>query len=465
MNTIAERQPELIRFLKNYSIFQVLDEQTLQELGPLFTEMECGPGQIVFHEGDQADSMYVIKKGCVEVLQTKSGNRVVAYLTSGECFGEMAIIHDTTRNATIRVPEEASLLCLPKHSVKELTKRFPAVTTELAELINRRTTGDIPFKPPGLQGNLAFFDLPTVIQTVLNSRRTGILKLYGRSGKVTGQLIIRENVILQALFGELNGVSAFYELLNIAEPLDFTFEHKENSTNIPDPDLANRSPQMLLMEGARRADELPELVRTIGWPQAVCVPLLSVPNLDALGADRRQLCGQIWSLIEVGENVGQICHQLPCDRYSILSTVYDMLRLNLIRLDQQASERGKAETSSDLTNSRKHNKEDQRQTMISKTPDAPFELVKIINALNGVSTNLGLIYGKEEIRQLVQEALSKACKLYPNLSSIKIQANSPALDLRNATDDFSDSKATIPALLYLNNLLLELTIEMQKQEN
>lgn len=237
MNALSgDRKLEIIDFLKNHSIFQLLDREIIEGLSQQIIELECGPGHIVFQEGDPADAIFIIRRGAVAVLQSKPQAKVLAYLTAGECFGEMAIVHDAPRNATIRVPEEASILRLPSAALRDLTKKFPAITNELADIINRRTTGDSPFKPPGLQGNLAFFDLPTVIQAVLGGRRSGVLVLYGRSGKAVGQLVMKDAMIAQAIFDQLKGEHALYELMNSDEPLDFTFDQKDISAVQLDPD-------------------------------------------------------------------------------------------------------------------------------------------------------------------------------------------------------------------------------------
>lgn len=456
MSIKSDKTLEIIEFLKEHSIFKFVDAKILSELCPLLSETEYGPGQIVFHEGDEADALYVIKSGAVAVMQNKDRGKATAYLASGECFGEMAIIQETTRNATIRVPEEAVLLRLPKQSLNDLTKRSPGITVAIADLINKRSAGNISFVAPGLQGNLAFFDLPTVVQTLLNSRNQGVLSLYGHPGKLAGQITVNANMIVQAYYGELTGSAAIFELLCLTEPLDFIFEHKEYTDTTPATELSRRSPQMLLMEGARRSDELSKLIRITSYPQAVYKQLNAIPPLDILASNHPEIGRQIWSLVEVGENIGEICRQLPYDRYSILTVVEAMLKQSMIGLCQN-------EVNSRIVKS--NIQPPFGKTISAEMPENPFELVKIVNAVNGVCINLGLIYGKEKIRTLVQTCLIEACRTYPSLASAKIQTDSPALDLRHASDDFSNSKSSIQALLHLSNLILAETSSMQKQEN
>src|SRR5262249_32169057 len=60
------------------------------------------PGDIIFHEGDLGDSVYVIEEGECEALRVQNGQpQLLATLGRGEYFGEMALLSNRTRNATI----------------------------------------------------------------------------------------------------------------------------------------------------------------------------------------------------------------------------------------------------------------------------------------------------------------------------------------------------------------------------
>jgi len=61
------------------------------------------PGEVVFNQGDFGDSVYVIEKGACEVIREQDGQRRhLADLGGGDYFGEMAVLADVSRNATIR---------------------------------------------------------------------------------------------------------------------------------------------------------------------------------------------------------------------------------------------------------------------------------------------------------------------------------------------------------------------------
>ncbi|MBI4533935.1 MAG: cyclic nucleotide-binding domain-containing protein [Candidatus Melainabacteria bacterium] len=425
---------ELAAFLKERSLLKVLDEKVLQGICQLFQEIHCGPGHIVFTEGDEADSIYIIAEGSVEVIQGNCPPKVIAYLTTGDCFGEMALMHDTTRNATIRVPEEAIVLKLSRRAFNELKSHFPELAKEVTKIINRRLSGKLSFTSPGLAGNLAFFDLPTIVQTVTGSGQIGLINLRGHSGKLIAQLYVRQGKLAHASFLHLTGEHALYELLTRNEPVDFMFERQgELDAGLPiDKSLAQAQPYKLLMEGARRADELPALMEKLGWPNTVFLPATSQPAWSNLSQDLESIARKTWFLLEAGLTVQQLSHKLPYDRYSVLLALGEMLTAKLI-----CPKSGAPKTLGDHA----------RQTV---------NTAKLINAINAIVSNLGHVLGAETTHLLLTQALKEATTKYSNLASLKIHPHTGTLDLRAASPDVSQSETSAEALRCLTLTFLRL---------
>ena len=73
------------------------------------------PGDIIFQQGDLGDSVYVIEEGECEVLHEQNDEQeLLATLNRGEYFGEMALLSDRIRNATIRARNATNVLIIPK---------------------------------------------------------------------------------------------------------------------------------------------------------------------------------------------------------------------------------------------------------------------------------------------------------------------------------------------------------------
>jgi NADH:ubiquinone reductase (H+-translocating) len=101
-------------------------------------------GDVVFQQGDLGDSVYVIEEGECDVLQAQDGSeKLLATLKGGDYFGEMALLSDKSRNATIRARTSTNVLIIPKgdfdklrHSVPAFGEIFRALAKKRAEAVN-----------------------------------------------------------------------------------------------------------------------------------------------------------------------------------------------------------------------------------------------------------------------------------------------------------------------------------------
>jgi hypothetical protein len=472
MNNLESKQ-EMVDFLKEHSILKVLDQRILEGIAPIFSEVHYGPGQIVFKQGDPPDAMYIVKQGSIEVMQGDSPPKIIAYLTAGECFGEMALIHETPRTATLRVPESATLIRLPKAALKELRSRFPEVTSAIADVINHRLAGTLPFQAPGLQGNLAFFDLATVIQTVVASRQDGVLILFGRSGKAVAQIVMKEGSISHATFKHLYGDRAMLELMTRNDPLDFIFERQDVSKKPVDHQLRLRPPHMLMIEGARRADELPKLMSGLGWPIGTLKQGAEPADWRVLGEDGSVMAPKLWVLLGAGCSLDELVQKLPFDRYSIFTVLDEMVKRGFAKKVDRTQSANIERMEKTLTLPKELSKEllnEKRADVQRLKPvpeplrfmQGPAQVVSTVNAINAVTSNLASILGKNEVRFVLGQALKKAADSYPHLASLKIHPESATLDVRYANPEFSSSEKTVRSLEFLMRVFLDLSSKSQR---
>src|ERR1700740_1392623 len=103
------------------------------------------PGDTIFAQGDLGDSVYVIEEGECEVLHEQQDEQeLLATLNRGECFGEMALLSDRTRNATIRARTIMNVLIIPKADFNKLRQSVPAFGRVFTELAERRAMAELP---------------------------------------------------------------------------------------------------------------------------------------------------------------------------------------------------------------------------------------------------------------------------------------------------------------------------------
>ena len=103
------------------------------------------PGDIIFNEGDVGDYFYIIVSGQVEVLRSKEGQYIrLSVLSSGEYFGEMAILNDKKRSATIRCITACDVIALRNKdfgallsNLEDLKKSFMKKSEERSQALDR----------------------------------------------------------------------------------------------------------------------------------------------------------------------------------------------------------------------------------------------------------------------------------------------------------------------------------------
>ena len=131
-----------VQSLRQVPMFRDIDPSRLKLLAFTSERIHFGRGQRFFSQGDAADAAYVILDGCADVvLDSPSGAVKVAELGRNDLVGEMGILSDSPRSATIVATEPSSALRIDKRVFLELLSQFPqmsiAVMRELASRLER----------------------------------------------------------------------------------------------------------------------------------------------------------------------------------------------------------------------------------------------------------------------------------------------------------------------------------------
>ena len=128
-----------IRRLGKIPIFQGLEKEPLLHLATLLTSETYERGQMIVREGDQGDKFYLIARGSVEVRkQFSDGDRRVAVLQEGDHFGEIALLKNIPRTASVITTETTVLLSLRREWFLELTKDYPQVMEAVEQTLTQR---------------------------------------------------------------------------------------------------------------------------------------------------------------------------------------------------------------------------------------------------------------------------------------------------------------------------------------
>jgi NADH:ubiquinone reductase (H+-translocating) len=97
------------------------------------------PGEVIFHQGDVGDYLYIIVTGEVEVIKEEDGKETkVAELKSGEFFGEIALLSHEKRTATVRCKTPADIVAIRKSDFGLLIAHFTQLKQEILETEGQR---------------------------------------------------------------------------------------------------------------------------------------------------------------------------------------------------------------------------------------------------------------------------------------------------------------------------------------
>jgi CRP/FNR family transcriptional regulator, cyclic AMP receptor protein len=134
---------DILLFLKDVALFEALDNQQLVEVAQLAEKVDLPASHTVCEQGDAPDYLYLVRKG---KLIVKVGGVEVARLGRGECAGEMAVLADTERTATVVTAEPSQLLRFESNVFKDLLDTYPEIGRGLLKSLVRRLANAGPRK-------------------------------------------------------------------------------------------------------------------------------------------------------------------------------------------------------------------------------------------------------------------------------------------------------------------------------
>jgi CRP-like cAMP-binding protein len=95
-------------------------------------------GDVIFAEGDYSTEAYIVTRGRVEVYVTRGAERRLALLHEGAVFGELALLTDQVRTASVRAVDDTSLVVITQDSFMELWRRDPEALLPLLRVVFER---------------------------------------------------------------------------------------------------------------------------------------------------------------------------------------------------------------------------------------------------------------------------------------------------------------------------------------
>ncbi len=126
--------------LKEVPLFQLLDDSERAELAAQLDIVNFAPGQTIFNYGDPGGAIYVISSGEVEVFfKNDTGERIVLEVsTRGDFFGELSMLDNGTRSASVVAIQQTQTLRLDRDDLEKFLELRPKAAMELLAALGRR---------------------------------------------------------------------------------------------------------------------------------------------------------------------------------------------------------------------------------------------------------------------------------------------------------------------------------------
>ena len=121
--------------LKAIPLFATLDDHDLQVIATFADETSVSEGEVLVREGDFSYELMAIEDGTAEV---RRGSDVVATLGPGDFFGEIGVLENEMRTATIVATSSMRLITLTTWEIKRMQK-MPGVMEKIEEVIASRS--------------------------------------------------------------------------------------------------------------------------------------------------------------------------------------------------------------------------------------------------------------------------------------------------------------------------------------
>ncbi len=123
---------EEITALRNIPMFANMEMTQLKLLAFTSQRLDFKPGQDIFCYGEEGDAAYIILDGSADVVVAPDGTEMtVATVGANELIGEIAILCDVPRTATVRAKTELCALRIPKDLFLRMAKDFPDMAVQI----------------------------------------------------------------------------------------------------------------------------------------------------------------------------------------------------------------------------------------------------------------------------------------------------------------------------------------------
>ena len=137
---MAATSADTAQLLQQVALFATLADDDLVQVAELAVPRTFGAGEVVFREGDASDTCYVIRSGHARaVIEHPDGRSItLARFGPGEIFGELAMLGEEPRSATVEMLEETEAIAILGPDMLRLLREHPDISIKLIAALGQR---------------------------------------------------------------------------------------------------------------------------------------------------------------------------------------------------------------------------------------------------------------------------------------------------------------------------------------
>ena len=137
---MASRTEGAVALLSQVPVFETLGEAELARVSEVAVRRRFPAGQVIFREGDQSDTCYVMRSGHARAVREHAGGRTIslAHFGPGDIFGELAMFDDERRSATVETLDEVEAIAILGADMRRLLREHPDIAAKIVISLGRR---------------------------------------------------------------------------------------------------------------------------------------------------------------------------------------------------------------------------------------------------------------------------------------------------------------------------------------
>jgi CRP-like cAMP-binding protein len=131
---------EAVQLLSQVPVFETLGVDDLARVSQVAVPRRFAPDTVIFREGDESDTCYVVRGGHARAVREHSDGRTIAlaHFGPGDIFGELAMFDDERRSATVETLDAVEAVAILGSDMRRLLREHPDLAVKLVISLGRR---------------------------------------------------------------------------------------------------------------------------------------------------------------------------------------------------------------------------------------------------------------------------------------------------------------------------------------